>query len=209
MTDPDTSKLALEVGLIGAVAAVVGGLLSGAYQHLRDWLIRPVLKFEFKECSANDLQSPYMPHATWAEVAGGEQHDWLVIRASLHNLGRRTAKHCRVFLIDLNEVHDSKNIIPADFHDSVSLPWAGWDFTSRDAVSSAVSFVDVVRFRKDVGAWNFPFLTYSNNQASLTGYSGVYHFRMVATADNADPAYCEIRVAYEKDWHGVRAWRVS
>ena len=206
MVDPDAKVLTVEVGLVGAVAAIIGGLVSGAYQHWRDWFLRPTLRFDFRNCSANDLQSPYMPHTSWDE--DGQQRDWLVVRASLHSEGRRTAKHCRVFLIELYEVHDRKKT-PAAFHDSVPLPWAGWEFNPRDAPPSTTSFVDVVRFRKDVSAWNFPFLTYSNNKASLTGYSGTYHLRIVATADNADPTYCEIAVVYEKDWHGVRAWRVS
>jgi hypothetical protein len=69
--------------------------------------------------------------------------------------------------------------------------------------------VDAVRFRKDVSAWNFTFLVFSGNRAALDGFSGIYRFRLAATADNAAPAYCEIDVSYQKDWHNVRAWKAS
>jgi hypothetical protein len=37
----------LTAALIGAGAAIGGGLLTGAYQHLRDWFSQPVLRIDY------------------------------------------------------------------------------------------------------------------------------------------------------------------
>jgi hypothetical protein len=202
--DPETKRLTLEVGLIGFIGALVGGLVSGAYQHLRDYFRRPVLKFHFQGCTANELDSPYLRHGAWADDSG-TQRDWIVIRASIQNSGRTTAKQCRVYLIELSEIHDGKKTT-AGFHDSVSLPWAGWDFLPRDIPPSVNSFLDVVRFRKDEPALNFTFSVFSGDRKGLNSFSGIYRFRMVATADNAAPVYREISIDYQGNWHNVRGW---
>jgi hypothetical protein len=120
---------AMEVGLLAAGAAIVGGILSGVYQHLLDSIRRPVLEFEFQNCSAQETESPYIRHASWNEE--NEERSWLVVRASVRNSGRSTAKGVRIYLIDLHEIHDGKKR-QAGFYDSAPLPWAGWDFNSRD-----------------------------------------------------------------------------
>jgi hypothetical protein len=196
----------LAAGLLGAGAAIAGGLLSGAFQEAFNWFRRPILEIDFQDCSAKEPKSPYMPQGSW-EVEG-LQREWIVVRANIHNRGRRTAKNCRVYWIALNEVHDGK-ARPAGLRDSLPLPWAGWDFDPRDVPPKADAFLDVVRFRKDVGAWDFPIRSFFSNRSTLNNFAGVYRFRIVATADNASPAYCEIGVDYRKDWNNLRAWRVT
>lgn len=198
---------AMEVGWIAASAAIVGGLLSGAYQHVREWRLRPTLEIEFKNSSAQELQSPYMPHAVWHEEGGSRQ--WMVVRAKVSNRGRRTAKNCRVFLTMLEVVSNGGSVDRTDFIESTVLPWPGWDFGSRHIPANVTAFVDVVRFRKDVAAWNFPFKGYSGDLNTLGDFTGVYRFTLVATADNADSVAYQIDVDYRKDWHNLRARSVS
>lgn len=45
--------------LIGAGAAIAGGLISGAYQHARDWYNQPKLKIDSEESAANKVDSEY------------------------------------------------------------------------------------------------------------------------------------------------------
>jgi hypothetical protein len=193
------------IGLLGAGAAIVGGIMSGAFQETVRWFLRPVLEIDFEDCSAKEPGSPYMPQGSWKEE--DQQRQWIVVRANVRNRGKRPAKYCRVYLIALQEVHEDR-ARPAGLRDSLALPWAGWDFEARDVPPSANAFLDVVRFRKDVGAWNFPFRAFSGDLSTLNSFAGVYRFRIVATADNASPAYCEIGVDYRKDWNNLRAWRV-
>lgn len=198
------------VGLLGAGAAVVGGavagVLSGTLHEFFNWRRRPILVIDFQDCSVKQPGSPFMTHAPWEEE--GQQRQWVTARARVRNHGKRTAKHCQVYLVALQEVREGK-ARPAGFYDSLSLPWAGSDFDPRDLPRDVHAFIDVVRFRKDVMAWNFTFRVFSGDRTALNGYSGTYRFRLVATAENAATAFCEIAVDYRKDWNNLRAWRVS
>ena len=197
---------AMKVGWIAAGAAILGGLLSGAYQHFRDWRLRPILKVNYENSSPDQSPTPYMPHAEWHEE--GAVRLWMVVRVKVSNMGRRTARNCRVFLTDLEEVNVGGGLRRADFVESMVLPWPGWDFEPRNLPSSVTAFVDVIRFRKDVPAWNFPFRGYSGNLNTLGNFVGVYRFSMVVTADNADSVEYQIDVEYRNDWHNLRARRV-
>ena len=198
---------AAELGAGAAVfGGIIGGMLSGAYQHMRERYKRPVLTLDFQDSSAHGPRSPYMPDTHWHE--DGELRPWLVVRAKVANTGRSSAKGCRVFLLALNEIHEGK-ITPSDFQNPMALPWPGWDFESRDMPQQVSSYVDVVRFRKDVGLWNFPFRNYPGDLRLLDGYTGTYRFQVIFTADNAESVACTIDVEYRKDWNGLRAWRVT
>jgi hypothetical protein len=204
---PD-QRMSLEVGLIGAGAAILGGVLSGIYQHLRDVFSKPRLRIQFEDCSAKESGYPYMPQASWEEGTPPQHLHWILIRVKVLNRGWRTAKNCRVYLIDLHEVHGGKPKSAA-FHDSLPLPWAGWDFNPRDIPRGVRGFIDVVRFRKDVQAWNFTFQVFAGDRDALNNFAGTYRFRIAATADNASPAIREIDVDYRKDWNNLRAWSVT
>jgi len=92
----------IEVGLLAAGAAIAGGILSGIYQHFRDWFTRPKLVIEFHENGpANVVQ------ASWD--VGGRQVEWVIVRPGIRNRGRRPATNCRVFLISLSEVHSKSD----------------------------------------------------------------------------------------------------
>jgi hypothetical protein len=53
---------AMEVGLLAAGAALAGGILSGVYQHCRDWISRPKLQIEFAK-----NQPPNKVESGWEE----------------------------------------------------------------------------------------------------------------------------------------------
>jgi hypothetical protein len=192
----------MTVGLLAAGAALVGGLLSGVYQHLRDWYSRPRLEIEFR-----GSEPPYVVQAAWD--AGGRRIERVIVRPAVRNKGGRPAINCRVFLIALNEIQSSQ-MIGTEFDESMSLPWVGWDFKPKTLPPprEIASYLDLVRVRKDMPGWDFTFERPLSNEERLKGYQGTYRFRIVVTADNAEPVFCDIDVDYRNDWHNLRAWRV-
>ena len=68
-------------------------------------------------------------------------------------------------------------------------------------------FVDFTRVRKDGPGWEFTLQRTTPQDEELKGYRGIYRFRLVAVADNAEPAYLDIDVDYHGDWHNLRAWK--
>jgi hypothetical protein len=193
-----------EIALVGAGSALVGGLLggllSGAYQHCRDWFSRPKLQIDYKETSANKVEIAYKKDDS-TDVAD------IYIRARVRNTGRRTAKGAQVFLTSLKEVHPSGSTTATSFHDSMPLSWAGWNFKPRDIppASSVHFYVDLMRVSKHQPRWFFTVENLLSSHAGLENYSGTYRFQLTLTADNAKPAICEIDVTYAKDWHSLRA----
>lgn len=191
---------AVEAGLIGAGAAVfggvVGGLLSGAYQHIRDHLTRPQLILEFNP-DADSVE------ASWS---GDQSFDGVVLRASVSNSGQTAATNCRVFLVGLTTLHHSGST-PTAFRDSRQVAWAGWSFEARTVQRGVTFYVDLVRVSKEGPGWQFTFHERMAQDESLRAYRGTYSFRLVAVADNAEPVYLDIPVDYNGDWHNLRAWK--
>jgi hypothetical protein len=87
----------MEIALVGAAAAIVGGLLSGAYQHWREHFSRPKLEIDYEGTAANKVE-------IISEKIDGIDPGAIFIRARVRNTGRRTAKGARVFLASLQEV---------------------------------------------------------------------------------------------------------
>ncbi len=192
----------MEIGLIAAGSALLGGLLggllSGAYQHLRDWLDRPRLEIDYEGNAANKTEANYTRKDGTAVAE-------IYIRVRVRNMGRSTAKRALVFLTSLKEVHPS-GTVPTSYHDSLPLSWPGWDFVPRDIPPApGVNFyVDLMKVSKDPpGQWIF--CVQRSPGDDLKNYSGVYRFEVTATADNAEAATFEVDVTYEKDWHNLRA----
>lgn len=192
------------VAMIGAGAAIAGGvvagLLSGAYQHLRDWLSRPKLRLDF-----SDASGACKIEAAWKDSDTGKVVERVIIRASLNNVGRQSAINCQVHLYNVEEVLPGGQATPAKFYDSRPLPWAGRDFQRRDIPSVVTHYVDIVRVRKDVSGWDFTFERTFSSDKALRDYRGAYRFSLVVTADNAKPSYCTIDADYNGDWHNFRA----
>jgi hypothetical protein len=182
----------------------LGGLLSGAYQHRRDWRAR--LQVDFPGDPANIV-------IVDRKKEDGAHVAIIYIRARVKNIGRRTAKGARVFLTSLKEEHRGGQITETSFNDSVALAWAGWNFSPRDLPPAAgVSFyADLVRFSKYEPGWNFSVTRLFGNESQIRNYSGTYRCQLTLTADNAEPAIYEIDVTYEKekDWPNMRAVAVG
>jgi hypothetical protein len=137
----------LEIAIVGAGAAIAGGLLSGAYQHCRDHLSRPKLEIDYEGSAANRIETNY-------KRGDGTEAADVFIRARVKNTGRRTAKGAQVFLTSLKEVHPS-GTTPTTFHDSMPLAWSGWKFTPRDIppAPNVHFFVDLMRVSKHDPGW--------------------------------------------------------
>ena len=189
-------------GIIGAVAAIAGGvgggILSGWYQDRRDERDRPRLKLDF-DPQADSVETGWPgPHA----------FEGVILRASLHNEGVTSALNCRVFLTALTGVQNSANTSTA-FKESRQTPWAGWHFEPRAVPREVTFYVDFVRVSKQASGWQFIFERESIQDEPLKGYQGTYRFRLVAVADNAEPAYLDIDVDYRGNWKEFRAWKPS
>ena len=188
---------AMPVGWIAAGAAIVGGLVSGAYQHARDWWTRPKLQLGF-EPEDDKLE------ASWE---GTHAFNGIVFRASIRNCGKRPALNCKVFVIALDKIHSSGTTLTG-FKDSRQAPWAGWSFEPRAIYSAGTLYVDFVRVSKLASGWEFPYERTMAQDKALQGYRGIYRFQLVAVADNAEPCYLKIDVRYEGDWHNADAWMI-
>jgi hypothetical protein len=184
--------------LIAGISAVAGGLLNGAYQHLRDRLARPKVVIDFQGTEANQVTSEYK--------IGEKVVSEIYIRARVRNTGHHVAKSCRVFVAALTEVHAS-GTTPTSLKDAKQLAWAGYDFSPLDVPRGVDFYVDVVRVSKSDPGWLFSVQKLFASQTQLKAYRGTYRFRLLVTADNADPAACEIDVVYDGDWHNLRAMR--
>src|SRR5437879_783523 len=127
------------IAVVGAGAAIVGGLLSGAYQHCRDHFSRPKLAIDYEDTPANKVE-------TVAEV---------YIRARVRNIGGRMAKGAQVFLTSLKEVQTSGKTTATSLRDSMPLAWAGWKFTPRDIppAPNVHFYVDLTRVSKHDPGW--------------------------------------------------------
>jgi hypothetical protein len=187
----------LNAALIGGGAAIVGGLLTGFYEHARHWYNRPQLCIDYVGDNANRVESEY-------KKEDGTTAAQVYLRARVHNRGHLTAKGCRVFLASLTEVLPAGRN-PTSFHDSKQLAWAGADFLPRDIPPGVNFYVDIVYVSKHEPGFCFlvnPRLFAS--QTKLASYRGTYHFSLVVTSDNAEPATCGVDVTYLGDWNGLR-----
>jgi hypothetical protein len=180
------------------VAALAGGLLSGAFDALRDWWSRPVLQLDYQPEAGSRATSTYIERDVSVEE--------IFIKVRLRNTGRKVARDCRVFLTKIREFTDG-NFHETPYFDSKPLRWPGYpdDFAPRNVPKGIDSFIDVVGVRKDMSDWRFKVESLYANQQSLKTFKGTYRLTIVATADNANPTSFEIDVTYNGDWHSLRA----
>jgi hypothetical protein len=194
----DDATAALIAGAAGFVGAVIGGVLSGVYQHARDWYTRPILKIDYAGKSGVNVVETEI-------VQGPTKISDVYIRARIRNTGRRPAQNCRVYMTALHEVKGNQ-LLETVFSDTKPIAWAGWDFEPRVVPNGVDFYVDVVRVNKDVAGWIFSVALFVS-QETLKHYRGTYRFSLLATADGAAPTPFSVDVDYDnKDWHTLRAW---
>ena len=175
------------------VGGLLGGVLSGVYNHLRDGREQPKLLIDYAGGDANRVE---------VELASGISE--IYVRARVRNTGVRVARNCLVFLTALKEVHPS-GTTPTTLHDAMPLAWAGWNFTPRDVPQGVEFYVDLMRVSKQTTGWQISVQQLYASHANLKQYSGTYRFQLTVTADNAFPATCEIDVTYDQNWRNLRA----
>jgi hypothetical protein len=183
--------------LIAAGSAILGGILSGAYQHIRDYFERPQLKIDYEGTEGNKVVSKYK--------MGDTEIEEIFVRAKIANKGRRIAKNCKVYVNSIKEIVNTKEQNTL-FLDARQLSWPRNDYTARDIPRGITCCVDIVGIRKDISEWRFKI---NNNlyasEEPMKSFRGTYRFELIATAENAKPFPHKIDVTYDGDWHQLRA----
>lgn len=198
---PNSADLTIVGAAIAGAAAIIGGLVSGFFQYVRERWNRPVLQLDFPKEEADKIKAKQTPGADL--ILG------IFVRARVRNNGRRDVAHgCRIYLTAIGEVQQGGATIPTEYSDSLPLQWAGGDREERDVPRGVEFYADIVSFPPINPKWMIGvklFASYSN----LADFRGTYRFRIVATAKNADPTSFQIDVTYNGDWRGVRVVPVS
>jgi hypothetical protein len=183
------------------IAGLVGRMLSAIFPQAVAWFNRPKLVIDFEGGQSNIVHNQ--------EKNNGKMVSLIYVRARVRNEGRHTAKGCRIFLTNLKEVFAGGKTLSTALDDSKVLSWATAGFSAVDVPSGTQFYVDVVRISKHASGWLFSVEKLLSSQQSLKDYVGTYRFRLMATADNAASAFCDIDVSYNGDWHNLRAWQVE
>ena len=183
---------------IGATAAIAGALITGIFDWFRQIISRPRLKLDYLDEKGNRTEAIY-PDKDF------EIHE-LFVRVRLRNVGRRPAKGCRLFLIGLQEVKDG-NVRSTSFYDSMELSWASYpeDFNPRDIPNGVENYANIASVTKNKSGWVFHIRQIFSSHKDLMNYKGTYRFKLLATADNADPEFLDVDVSYDQSWQSLRA----
>jgi hypothetical protein len=168
------------IAAVGAVAAVIGGLVSGAYNYFLDRYNRPRLRIDYAGGNANKVATEH--------VVNGKPEPTIHVRARVRNNGRHIAKSCRVFLTAMYEVRADGTTIETVIEDSKVLAWAGWSFSAIDIPAGVNFYIDLMSVLKDSPGWRFSVENLFDSQKKLTNYQGTYRFSLMVSGDNAAPA---------------------
>jgi hypothetical protein len=163
----------IKIGIFGGVCAIVGGLLNGAYEHLRDWFTRPRMTIAFIGGPSNIVTANYKIQAT---TEASEKY----IRARVRNTGRSIARSCRVYITALLEVHPS-GTIATTLDDAKQLAWAGHHFVAIDVPMEPDFYVDVVRFKKGESGWLLSVEKIFASQVQLAVLIGFVSWQLLIT----------------------------
>jgi hypothetical protein len=200
----ETWQIALFGSVCALVGGILGGLLSGAYQHWRDWLSRPRIRIDYDPVAeANNV-------VIKRQTDNGEINE-VYIRARVSNTGGRPAKGAQVFLTSLRKKYTSGGDLPNSIHDSAIVSWAGHKLDPRDIPrdENIHFYVDLVRFSDRDALWDFRVDKLFKGQQVLNDHRGTYLFRLIATAENAGSASCEVEVFYDGKLNTRSAKQVS
>jgi hypothetical protein len=184
-------------GTAAIVGGMVAGLLTGAYETLWSWWNRPILVIDFEDDDSHRVET--------TGSLDGKEPPCIYLRVRLRNVGRWSAKGCRVFLAHLQEVHPSNQTTNTVFLDSRQLAWAGFYFSALDVPRDLDFYSDFVKISKAESGWGISVQQLFASEGDLKGYRGTYRFHLIATSDNARPAKRVIDVSYNGDWHNLRA----
>ena len=197
----DNATLAWISGGSAVGGGLVGGLVSGFYQHVRDRIQRPILKLDYQaKDGLNKVEVSYKESE--------RSVDDIYVRVRLRNHGRSIARKCIVYLTAIEEVYASAQT-PTAFAEAIPLAWPLYKFGPRDVPTGPDFYVDLVRISKRDSGWNFCVEKLFASHAGLKTFKGTYRFHLMATADNAESAEFALDVAYAQDWHGLRPHNVE
>ena len=193
----DNGTIAWITGAAAVGGGLVGGLVSGFYQHVRDRWQRPILRLDYQgKAGLNMVDVDYSE--------GDRSVSEIYIRVRLRNRGRSIARKCLVYLTAIEEVYPAAQT-PTAFAEAMPLAWPLHKFTPLDIPVGPDFYVDILRISKYEPGWNFSVEKLFANHAKLKGFKGTYRFHIVATSDNADSAKFAFDIEYSQDWNGLRA----
>jgi hypothetical protein len=188
-------------GVVGALSAIAGGLVTGAYDSFRDWVMRPKLVLDF-----DGEGRGFIPLSERRVDGALIEEKWL--RIKLTNDGRRVARECQVYLVNVEELHEGHRRTTS-YTDARPLFWPGYprECGPRALPPSVSFFADVASVQKTIPGWNFHIKGgLYQSEKIIGGYTGTYRLTMLATADNAKPVSAEVDVRYEHQWDTFRAF---
>jgi len=175
---------------------LVAGLLSGAYQHWRDWQERPRLALDFEATDGPNL----------VRINGKDGQVDRYVRVRIRNVGKHVAKESIVYLTSIEEVHDS-GTTPTAFQEAMQLSWPLNEYGHRNLPNSGDLYVDLVKIHSRAPGWHFGFKQLHANHDGLKSHSGTYRFHLVATAENAESKTLVVNVKYEQAVNTLRAYQ--
>lgn len=197
----DNGTVAWITGAAAVGGGLVGGLVSGFYQHVRDRMQRPILKLDYQGMDGlNKVEVSYKQ--------GESSVDDIYIRVRLRNEGRSIARKSVVYLTAIEEVYTSAQT-PTCFAEAMPLAWPKYKFGPLDIPTGPDFYVDLVRISKHDSGWNFSVEQLLTSHVGLKTFKGTYRLHLMATADNAESAKFALDIAYSQDWHGLRAHNVA
>jgi hypothetical protein len=124
----DNGTVAWITGAAAVGGGLVGGLVSGFYQHVRDRMQRPILKLDYQgRDGLNKVEVSYKQ--------GESSVDDIYIRVRLRNEGRSIARKSVVYLTAIEEVYTSAQT-PTSFAEAMPLAWPLYKFSPRDIPTS-------------------------------------------------------------------------
>ncbi len=193
-----SDRWAIYGALIGAFAAIIGGLLAGGVPIFISWWLRPILKIEF-----DDSKPLFIVDKDFDEA--GKRVFRRYVTAKLINNGATTANNCRVYLKSIQSVHNNGVTKPTEFDGAFQLAWPGWQFDGRQLPPGLRIPVELVSVDKSNEGWLFMFKGAWPDPESMRTFKGIYRFCLVAIGDNAGKCTRIIDVEYHGKWDDLRA----
>lgn len=166
------------------------------------WIIQEVVKAR----RAPELTLRFGQSAPWVALRLVEGADALFLRVRVENVGKSTARGCRVYLVGVRQGKQSRNLLD----NPVEVQWAGGQDRERDLPPGVPLYVNVLMWKQVEPAPRGTPSDAPDNQFDLVLRRAVevgetcLLFKFVATAHETRPYEDEVRCRFGKSWETLR-----